>query len=186
MKVEINGSDNQVAGGNIINIHQAPRSPAPKLKVVVQPGPEHISDEQRAQLKALVDDVVKLESIARRAPKGHASVWSALNKRMKASSYHLIKAADFGGAEKFLREWVGRLSSTKTAVKKDPDWRRRKYSYIFTNVKQLAKEQDLSALLADRYGAASVSEISDEQLAAVYQAVAGWKRAAASKTPGVA
>lgn len=185
MRTEINGNDNQVAGGdiinNVINIHQAPPSPPSKPRVVVNPGPEHISEAQRVKLQALVDDVVRLESIARREPKTHQSVWGALNKRMKASSYKLIMAAEYGRAEKFLREWIGRLSSTKSAAKKDPDWRKRKYSYIFANVKQLDKTKALDDLLQDRYGAASVKDITDEELTAVYQSVAGWKKAAAAR-----
>lgn len=178
MTIEISGNvTGQVAGGDIINIHHAPHQPAPKLTVVIQPGPEHISDEQRARLKAIVDDVVKLESIARRTPKPHSAVWSALNKRLKTTSYHLIKAADFDKAEKFLREWIGRLSSTKTAAKKDPNWRKRKYSFIFTNVKQLAAGERLATHLRERYNAESVKDIDDTQLAALYHTVSDWKRA---------
>lgn len=182
MKIDVNGDFNgQVAGGDIINIHHAPHQPAPKLNVVIQPGPEHIADEQRAKLKALVDDIVKLESIARRAPKPHSAIWSALNKRLKTTSYHLIKAADYDKAEKFLREWIGRLSSTKTAAKKDPDWRKRKYSFIFTNVKQLAASERLTLHLRERYQVVSVKELDDTQLAALYHAVSDWKRAGTAR-----
>lgn len=181
MKIEIDGNDNQVALGDIINIHHAPHQPAPKLKVIIQPGPEHIGDEQRARLKAIVDDIVKLESIARRAPKPHAAVWSAINKRLKTTSYHLIKAADYDKAEKFLREWIGRLSSTKTAVKKDPNWRKRKYSFIFTNVKQLAAAERLTTHLRERYSVESVKDLDDTQLAALYHAVSDWKRAGTAR-----
>lgn len=184
MTVENNGRAAQIAGrdiiNNVINIHPATPSTPTKPRVVIQPGPEHIAENQRVTLQGLVDEVVRLEAVARREPKTHQSVWRALNGRMKASSYHLILAADYGRAEKFLREWIGRLSSTKSAAKKDPDWRKRKYSYIFVNVKQLAKEQALTVLLADRYGAASVKDVTDEQLTAVYQAVAGWKKNAAA------
>lgn len=172
-----------IVTNNIVHIHHhqaTGQTAVAKPKIVIQPGPEHIGDTQRAALKALVDDVVKLEAVARRAPKGHASVWGALNKRMKASSYHLIMASDYPRAEKFLREWIGRLSSTKSAVKKDPEWRKRKYAYIFTNVKMLGRQQALNQLLQERYSAESVKDIADEQLAAVYQVVAGWKRTAAA------
>lgn len=182
MKIKIDGDFNgQMAGGDIINIHQAPATPAPKLKVIIQPGPEHIGDEDRAKLKALVDDIVKLESIARRAPKPHAAVWSALNKKLKTTSYHLIKTADCGKAEKFLREWIGRLSSTKAAVKNDPNWRKRKYSFIFTNVKQLAAGDRLTTHLRDRYSVGSVKDLDDTQLAALYHAVSDWKRAGTAR-----
>ncbi|MDO8933603.1 MAG: hypothetical protein Q7U97_14510 [Rhodocyclaceae bacterium] len=186
MTIESNGRAAQIAGrdiinNNVINIHPAPPSSPPKPRVVIQPGPEHIAEGQRVTLQGLVDEVVRLEAVARREPKAHQSVWRALNARMKASSYHLILAADYVRAEKFLREWIGRLSSTKSAAKKDPDWRKRKYSYIFVNVKQLDKGKALDDLLNDRYGGASVKDITDEELTAVYQTVAGWKRSATAR-----
>ncbi len=186
MTVKNDGRADQIAGrdiinGNVINIHHDQHDPTPKLKVVINPGPEHIGDEQRAKLKALVDDIVKLESIARRTPKPHSSVWSALNKRLKTTSYHLIKANDFEKAAKFLREWIGRLSSTKSAAKNDPDWRKRKYSFIFTNVKQLDAGARLTTHLSERYGVESAKELDDTQLAALYHTVSDWKRADTAK-----
>lgn len=148
----------------------------PRIKVVVQPGPEHISDQQRATLKALVDDIVKAE-IIKRTPKTHATVWSALNKKLRAPSYHLIRAVDYARAETYLRQWIGRLSAAKSAPSKIQDWRKRKYAYIHTNVKQIDAEPRLRALLVEEYGGDSLTILSDAQLTAVYQRVAGWKRA---------
>ena len=172
--VDISG---QASVGNVISIHQAPFAPPPKFNVVIQPGPEHIGDEQRAKLKALVDDIVKLEVIARRAPKPHSAIWSALNKKLKTTSYHLIKAADYDKAQKLLREWIGRLSSTKSAEKKDPDWRKRKYSFIFANIKKLEAGERLKQHLRERYSVGSVKDLDDTQLSALYHTVSDWKRA---------
>jgi len=163
-------------------VYQAPA--APRIKVVVQPGPQHISETQRARLKGLVDDIVKAEAL-RRHPKTHAAVWKALNAKVKTPSYHLIRAEDYARAETFLRQWIGRLSAMKSAPKKLPDWRKRKYAYIHTSVKQMGAAARLEALLADRYGVESLKNLSDTDLAAAYQVVAGWKRVERAQ-PGAA
>lgn len=170
----INGGGNIV--GNTGEIHIHAERLIHKPRVVIQPGPEHISDEQRAALKKLVDEVVAQESKLRRSPKTHGAVWKALNTKMKASSYHLIRAENYLNAERFLRTWIGRLSSQKSAPAKDPDWRKKKYSYVYTNVKQLDKGSELEKLLKEKYGAGSMKDLSDDDLSAVYQTVAWWKR----------
>lgn len=172
--LEVNGSGNHIVG--VLNgdlVYQAPARP--KVKVIVQPGPEHVSDSQKATLKDLVNDIVKAEAV-RRKPKTHASVWAALNAKFRTTSYHLIRAEDYARAETWLRQWVGRLSSMKSAPAKLPDWRKRKYSYIHTNVRNLAAEPALRAMLLRSYGVDTLIALTDDQLAAAYQVVAGWKR----------
>lgn len=179
--LEIQGDvTGQVAGGDIHNhgpvVFQTSSAGATKIKIVIQPGPDHISEKKKAELKSLVTEVVRLESLIKREPKGFAAVWNALDKKCQVSSYHLILNTDFAKAEKFLREWIGRLSSAKSAHSKDPGWRNRKFSYIFTNVKQLAAEEALRAHLRERYSTDSMKGLSDTDLEAVYHVVAGWKK----------
>lgn len=159
-----------------LNLHVTPAT-KPKIKVVVPTGPEHVSEEQKAKLKELVAEVVRLESLLKRTPKTFASVWSAVNRKLRVSSYHLILRTDCPKAEKFLREWIGRLSSAKLAPNKDANWRNRKYSYIFTNVKQLGAEAVLRERLMERHATDSMKGLSDAHLEAIYQLVAGWKKA---------
>ena len=165
-----------IAGRDVI-INQELSRP-PKVKAVVPVGPEHITNEQRVLLKNLVADVVRLESIARREPKSFASVWSSLNKKCKASEYKLILRKDFPKAEKYLREWIGRLSSTKTAQRKDVDWRKRKYNYIHTNCKQFGLGPKMREFIRQRFqtDSQSLTELDNEQLTVVYNAVARWKK----------
>lgn len=184
---------NQAVGGNVIHgdfhnhgalIIQAAPAQKQKVKVVVSTGPEHVSEEQKVKLKELVTEVVRLESLLRREPKSFASVWAAVNGKLRVSSYKLMLGADYPKAEKYLREWIGRLSSAKSAPKKDANWRNRKYSYIFTNAKQLGAEAMLRERLQERYGSDSMKDLSDEHLEAVYQLVAGWKKT--GRAPGQA
>lgn len=179
-KQEFNGPVGQVINGDVhtdtLNLQVTPAA-KPKIKVVVAAGPEHVSEAQKARLKALVAEVVRLESLIRRQPKSFASVWAAVNGRLRVSSYHLIQGSDCPKAEKYLREWIGRLSSAKSAPGKDANWRNRKYRYIFTNVKQLGAELVLRERLMERHGTDSMKELSDAHLEAIYQLVAGWKKA---------
>ncbi len=179
MKVEVEGSVcGRVAGGDIHNygpvIFQGP--PTIKHKVVLQPGPEHIDQKKASTLKSLVTEIVRLEKLIKRSPKGYAAVWNALTGKCKVTSYHLILDTDYPKAEKFLREWIGRLSSAKSAHLKDAHWRSRKFSYIFANVKQLDADAPLRAQLLARYGSESMKDLSDDQLEAVYHLVAGWRK----------
>lgn len=48
-------------------------SPKPKVKVVIQPGPDCIDEEQKNRLKALVAEVVRLEGLVRRTPRSFSS-----------------------------------------------------------------------------------------------------------------
>lgn len=185
MKQEFNGAiEGGVAGRDIIHgdIHaevvhlHLDGLVKPKIKVIVPTGPEHINDGQKAHLKELVAEVIRLEGLLKRTPKSFASVWVAVNAKCKASSYHLITQAAFPLAEKFLRQWIGRLSSAKSAPKKDANWRNRKYSYIFTNIRQLAADAALRDNLKSRFGSDSLKGLSDDDLDAIYRLVASWKK----------
>lgn len=181
-KIEVEGDvTGQLAGGDIHNygpviIHTGP-VPKAKIKIVIQPGPEHIDQKKAANLKSLVTEIVRLEKLVKRSPKGYPTVWNALTARCKTTSYLLILNEDYPKAEKFLREWIGRLSSAKSAPAKDANWRKRKFSYIFTNVRQLNAEQALRARLLELFGTESMKDLSDTDLDAVYQLIAGWKKA---------
>lgn len=190
MKQEFNGPvEGGVAGHDIIhgdvhnhfnaetlNLHLS--TPAkPRIKIVVPTGPEHLTEDQKARLKEQVAEVIRLEGLLKRTPKSFASVWVAVNAKCRASSYHLITQANFPKAEKFLREWIGRLSSAKSAPKKDANWRNRKYSYIFTNVRQLDAQHILRERLQDKHGTDSLKGLSDDDLEDIYRLIAGWKKA---------
>ena len=171
-----NHGGQQIVANSQLHIHLPPLAPRPRIKVVIQPGPECISDAQKAKLKELVSEIVRLEALVRRKPRSFSSVWLGVNAKAKVTSYHLITQANYPKAEKFLREWIGRLSSAKSAHIKDINWRNRKFIYIFTNVKHLGANTLLRAHLLNRYGSDSMKELSDDDLDAVYGLVAGWKK----------
>jgi hypothetical protein len=141
----------------------------------VEPSDEHISDEQAASLKELVEQVVTTEQKLKQTPKGQRTVWSALNAHCGVPSYRLIKLEDFAKAQKYLHQWLGRLSSMATAPVKDGDaWRKRKYAYIKINSKN---DPDIvDRYIARNFQASSLSDLSNDELEQVYRDVASKKR----------
>lgn len=171
----ISGGQNIIGHTGDIHLQMPAR---PRIKVVIQPGPEHISEAQKVRLRELVNDVVELETAIKRTPKRHATVWSALTGKLKVTSYHLIPATAFSQAEGYLQSWCARLRSAKSAPKKDPNWRNSRYRYIHAAAKEIGRQDDLPKLLAERYSGRSLKELSDLELEAVYRSIASWKRQA--------
>jgi len=140
----------------------------------VKPGADHISNEQAATLHALVDKVVETEKRLKQKPRGHRSVWGALNAHCGVPQYRLIRSGDFAKAQKYLHQWVGRLDSMATAPVKDGDaWRKRKYAYIKINSKD--DPECVNRYVAKNFGGASLTELDNNQLEQVYRYVAGRK-----------
>lgn len=144
-------------------------------KAEVKPGDEHITIEQQAKLTGLVQEVVALEAKLKQKPKSFRSVWGALNAHCGVTRYVLIAAADYGKAEKYLRQWIGRLNSMASAPVKDGDaWRKRHYAYIKINCKD--DPAWLDRYLAKTFGVSSLTELNNDQLERAYRAVAARKR----------
>lgn len=174
----IYGGQNIIGQTGDIHLQMSAR---PRIKVVIQPGPEHLSEAQKVRLKELVGDVVELEKTIKRAPKRHATVWSALTGKFKVTSYHLIPATAFAQAEAYLQTWCARLRSAKSAPKKDPDWRNSRYRYIHAVLKEIGQQDELPKLLVNRYSGRSLKDLSELELEAVYRIVAERKKAARQK-----
>ena len=170
-KIKVQGSGNIVAGGDVHVFQSAPKVPRPT--VVTNPGVEHISTEQRAKLKALVDEIVETEARLKQRPRKHSSVWSALNKHCGAPSYSLIASGHFEKARTYLNSTLGRLNSMASApVKNGDEWRSRKYKYIKINAKSPADSAALTAYIKTNFGADSLTELSNDELERAYRYVA--------------
>ncbi|WP_434777653.1 helix-turn-helix domain-containing protein [Neisseria sp. Ec49-e6-T10] len=140
----------------------------------VEPNETHISEKMASTLQELVKEIVALENLLKKQPKTYQAVWSSLNRHCKVSQYRLIALSDYTKAEKYLRTWIGRLSSMKTAPKIDDEWRKRKYAYIKINTKH--KEEWLKNLLITKYGVTSITELNDTNLQKVYNSVSTQKQ----------
>lgn len=174
----IRGGQNLIGHQGDVHLQVSAR---PRIKVVIQPGPEHISDGQKVRLRDLVNEIVELERAIKRAPKGHGAVWAALQGKLRVTSYHLIPAAVYDRAERYLMSWCARLRSSKSAPAKDPDWRNSRYRYIHAASKQVGRQDELPGLLAERYSGRSLKDLSALELETVYRIVAEWKKQARTK-----
>lgn len=163
------GIVNAISGG-VVNIGNQVN----KVKAEVKPNDEHINDEQAFVLSRLVDEIVEMEKLVRKKPKSHVAVRSALNAHCRVPSYRLIPIEKYDKAEKYLRMWMGRLNSAKSAPKKDNNqWRNRRYAYIKINTKETPEWLD--NYLHKNFNADSLTELDDKQLDKVYRAVSSKK-----------
>lgn len=161
-----------INGGTIHQVHT--QRHVQKTVAEVKPGDEHISDEQAAQLHALVETVVETEKRLKAKPRGHRSIWGALNAHCGVPQYRLIRRTDFEKAQKYLHQWVGRLDSMASAPVKDGDaWRKRKYAYIKINSRN--DPAAVERYMVKSFGLASLSELDNAQLEQVYRYVASRK-----------
>lgn len=167
--IESGGKANVIQGvsGGVINF--AERN-VTQVKAEVKPNDEHISDEQAFKLKRLVEEIVEMEKLVRQKPKSHVAIWSALNSHMRVTRYRLIPFDKYEKAEKYLRMWMGRLSSAKSAPKKaNNEWRNRKYAYIKINTRDIPAWLD--TYLTKNFRASSITKLNDKELEKVYRAV---------------
>lgn len=163
------GIVNAISGG-VVNIGNQ----VTKVKAEVKPNDEHISQKQASILKQLVNDIVEMEQKIKKNPKSYRAVWGALNAHCGVTRYLLIPYEDFPKAEKYLRMWIGRLNSAKSAPKKDNNqWRNRRYAYIKINTKEVPEWLD--NYLHKNFGVDSLTELDDAQLDKVYRAVSSKK-----------
>ncbi|MBB5017407.1 transcriptional regulator with XRE-family HTH domain [Chitinivorax tropicus] len=149
------------------------------VKALVKPGTDHISEAQAAQLTALVNEIVELETRLQKEPKGYRAVWGALNAHCRVTRYRLIAAVDYDKADTYLRQWLLRLNSLASSPRKENErWRTRKLAYIKINTQQDAAW--LGAFLYKHFKSESLTDLSDKALEKTYRAVASRRRKVSS------
>ena len=128
-----------------------------------------------AKLTEMVHEIVELEAKLKKRPKSFKGVWGALNAYCRVTRYLLIAAVDYGRAEKYLRQWIGRLNSTASAPAADnAAWRKRRYAYIKINTRY--SDDWLNDYLRKNFKAQSLTELDDVDLDRTYRTVASRKR----------
>jgi hypothetical protein len=172
--IDIKGNGNIVGDGN--TIHNGP-PPRPRVVVPAQPGVEHITDAQAAELKALVDEIVAESAAVKKRPTTHAAIFSALNKEMGATSYKLILLQNFEKAKAFLMQRRAITRAQPSAKKKIDGWRASTIGAIHARCREFADgTARRKAYMVKNMGTDSMKECSDEQLEQVRKHVFGWKR----------
>ncbi|MEW6648195.1 MAG: hypothetical protein AB1450_13430 [Pseudomonadota bacterium] len=177
--------DGAVVGNNAIVHNTIIKTERHTTRVTAKPNPtnEHIDEDQVRRLHDLKDEILRLESMAKRDPATPQRVWGAVNKKVGVGSMRMIPKSRFGAAEKFLLEWIGRLTNASTVKKKDPDGvRKRRIAYIQTNMKKLGIEAKVRDYMEQSFCVRSLTDLPDAKaLERVYQYVAGLKRGLSNK-----
>ena len=169
--------------GSTVNFNHNPKV-INRTAVTVSAGDGHISDEQASTLTRLVTEIIELEKQQKKKPGTFRSVWGALNAHCSVTQYRLIPADSFEKAEKYLRQWIGRLNSMASAPVADNDaWRKRKYAYIKINTKGELDTAWLLGYLKKTFKTESISDLSDDDLDRAYRAVASKKRDRSRREP---
>lgn len=177
--IAVNGDKNIIGNGNIVVTTEKVVN---KVVAEVKPGEQHITDTQAGTLHKLVYDIADLEKILKKRPRTHQAIWIFLNRKMGVSAYRLIPCDKFDEAEKILRKEIGRLNSMRSAHTKNPDWRNSRYRFIHANCKKHDLYDRMREYLLNNHGVESIKALTDDKLELTYQAVASWKRKAASES----
>lgn len=164
--VIVNGNVSAIGNGNVI-VHT--NRITQKKEYILTPGDEHISEEQAAKLKELVHNIAELEKLTKNQPKPIQAIWYSLNKHCNVSTYRAIKYEDYEKAIKYLRSWSGRLNSTSTARKKNPDWRNKRYAAIYTICKNYNLTDRRLVYMEKKFGTQHLSHLNDQDLDVVYR-----------------
>lgn len=172
LPLTISGNSNVVGNNNTVFNTTTYR---PKVRIDYHPDERHITPDQAAKLKHLVSEIVETEHYIKQRPKSYGAVYSALNQHFKVITYVLIAREDYDLAERYLRCWLGRLSSARSAPRKDPHWRERRRKYIFANTKGEMDERRRTYML-ERFGTDAFTALDDSQVEQLYRVVASWKR----------
>ncbi len=142
-----------------------------------QPG--DLREDQAAKLKALVEEIVKLEKLVSKNPKSYAAVYNALKKRFKVVYYRKIREEEFPKAQTYLKAWKGRLLKAHDLPQKDNElYRKARYSAIFAAAKnQLGlTKKALDGYIFAEYGVHSIRDLDNTQLEHLYTTVMATKK----------
>jgi len=103
--VSIKGNGNIVGNHNQVHVTVHHRHAA---KLVVTPGPQHITQAQAAEIRAMVNRLVQLQGHT------HQMVWTTLKRRFNFTSYHLLPAGQFPDVHHYLKAWLAKTPAPPT------------------------------------------------------------------------
>ncbi|MCL6619461.1 MAG: hypothetical protein K6T33_06685 [Thermomonas hydrothermalis] len=173
--VRIEGSHNIVGDGNTL-IHAQTVRP----RNAIDPRASEISEAQKLRLRELINEWITAHNTVRtRArPLTHAAAWSSFQRKFRVTSYHILPLARFQEAVRWLQQQRARIDGMKTAPMRDDAWRARQIAYIKARCKnQLGAPELYRAYIERRFGKASLSELTDDELASTRAYVAAKKPA---------
>lgn len=164
----ITGGTNIIGNQGDINIQFSATPPA-RRQVVVQPGPQHISEEQKAALKALCDEWVALHATLKKRPITYGAAWSRINKAAGTTSYSLMLKERFADAVALIQREMAVLRSMRSAPSKDDGWRAKRIGAIKARCKnQLGDPDFYKPYIKKSFKADSLTELATDELQKAY------------------
>lgn len=140
---------------------------------VIQPGPEHITDEQAAQIKAMIDDMADID-VAAGLPDSHGGWYSRLYRKFPCrNSYHLIYREDFAAVMAYLRREAAK-ARPKLRRTNNQEWRKRFTRAIWARASGLGLSHDKVHQLATerlrlKKPLRSLNELGEQNLERFYR-----------------
>ena len=157
--VQIKGNNNVGVAGDRNSININVKMPARKqVRVEIQRGPEHITEEQAAEIRELVSKVVKVSD------KSFQFVWEQLKKKFRFASYRLLQGERFEEVRKYLRTWIASAGAPLAAAT-PPDTRKRLLARIHAEAsKRYGLLDQVHAYIHGRFGTRSLGDLAPGQL----------------------
>lgn len=169
----VGGAGNVVAGRDVIQVQKAP-----VVRHVIQPGPEHISEAEKLELRALCTEWVELHRTLKKQALSYGMAWAAINKEAGATSYHLILKERLPSAVKFIRRQMAMLRSMRSAPSKDDQWRSKRIAAIKLRSKnQLGDPDAYKPYIRKNFNALSLADLATDQLQRTYSYIMAKKAA---------
>jgi hypothetical protein len=123
------GNGNYVVGGNL-NLN-----PRTVVKNFINPGPEHITDEQALKVKELINELAMMSEQAGRSS-SYSQWYNKLYKRFRITSYKLILIDQLEDVVSWLKQQKA-MQRPKLRRSNNPVWRKQYYSAIYARASEL-------------------------------------------------
>ena len=142
---------------------------------VIQPGPEHVTDEQAGQIKAMIDELADIDVRAGR-PDSHGGWFKRLYRKFPCrNSYHLIRREHFPAVMQYLRVEAAK-ARPKLRRTDNAEWRNRFYRSIWVRARELGMSRDQVHDLATerlrlKKPLRSLTELGEQNLERFYRMV---------------
>ncbi len=148
---------------------------------------EALTPAQRAAIDKLIEETMFHESLATGRPISERAVWMRTKKSLDLGP-GVVGIKECSRVESYLRGWISKAitrtkeksegKSSMQAVMQataDVKWANRRISSILRTVKELQVDAKLDRVLADRYGATMLKELTNDQLQDVFKLVSTWR-----------
>lgn len=170
---KIKGSHNvQIVGdvtGNVTINTTAEKQPRPIIKS--EPPPDSITLEQRAVIRAKIDEWVETHNQIKQRELTHQAAWRMLNRHMSTPGYTYIKAVNFDEAKNYMMRQIAILNSMPSAHKKNEDWRNRRIKAIQAQCNKNGWQDWRLKHMRQKFGVDSMIMLNDQDLEKLYRTV---------------